>query len=260
MAEPTEEFNLTTALAETAAGATGTDWSLIGAAALTAQTPRAASAREALTRRYWPAVYAYVRRSGRDVHDAADATQGFICDVMIGRKLFAGADRTRGRFRTLLLTSLRNYLHERHRHDTRAKRSPGPAGVTNLNLRALAELEYGAAETPEAAFAAQWAASLLRQVLLRVQNSCATQGLEAHWEIFKTRVVKPMLAGEAPETYETLVHRLDLTDASQASNMMITVKRRFARALLEEVSRTVDSPDEVEDEIRALLRDLERRR
>ena len=47
-------------------------------------------------------------------------------------------------------------------------------------------------------------------------------------------------------------------DAAQAANMMITVKRRFAKALYEEVGRTVGSPAEVEDELNALLRTLER--
>ena len=45
----------------------------------------AAAALDQLVRRYWPAVYAYIRRCGRNVHEAADLTQGLVCDVMISR-------------------------------------------------------------------------------------------------------------------------------------------------------------------------------
>jgi hypothetical protein len=67
-----------------------------------------------------------------------------------------------------------------------------------------------------------------------------------------------MLLGEPRVPYATLVKRLDLADDAQAANMMITVKRRFAQALMQEVARTVGDPMQVEDELRDLVRDLER--
>jgi hypothetical protein len=54
------------------------------------------------------------------------------------------------------------------------------------------------------------------------------------------------------------VERLELADAAQAANMMITVKRRFVHALVQEIARTVGDPMRVEDELRDLVRDLER--
>ncbi len=79
----------------------------------------AGDALEQLVRRYWAAVYAYIRRTGRDVHEAADLTQGFVCDIIISRRLCDYADPQRGRFRTLLLGAVQNYLREQHRHDLR---------------------------------------------------------------------------------------------------------------------------------------------
>jgi hypothetical protein len=69
-----------------------------------------------------------------------------------------------------------------------------------------------------------------------------------------------MLLGEKPADYVVLVERLNLKDQSQAANMMITVKRRFVRALYAEVGETVMDPGQVDDELRELLRDLERPR
>ena len=76
---------------------------------------------ERLVRRYWSAIFAYIRRSGRDVHEAADLTQGFVCDILISRRLCDSADPNRGRFRTLLLRAIQNYLRERHRREQRAR-------------------------------------------------------------------------------------------------------------------------------------------
>ena len=70
--------------------------------------------------------------------------------------------------------------------------------------------------------------------------------------------MRPMLEGGQRTSYPALVRRLGLKDAAQAANMMITVKRRVARALAAEVSRTVTDPAEVEDELLELVRALER--
>ena len=99
---------------------------------------------------------------------------------------------------------------------------------------------------------------MIRQVLERVRAGCLESGLEAHWNVFEARVVRPMLFGEKKLSYTRLVERLGLNDAAQAANMMVTVKRRFVQALVDEVGRTVSDPIQIEDELRALLHDVER--
>lgn len=217
-----------------------------------------ARALEQLSRRYWPSVYAYVRSSGRDVHEAADLTQGFICDVMLGRRLFHEADPKRGRFRTLLLRSLQNYLRERHRFATRQKRQPESGKPASLDDSQTHLIAMSADVTPEVAFTFEWSATLVREVLEQVRRECIADGFEAHWVVFESRVVRPMLFGEKPASYRTLVDRLDLDDRSQAANMMITVKRRFARTLMAETGRTVSDPGTASQEILDILSDLER--
>ena len=239
----------------TEAGSSHTNWALIFDAARGGDLP-ATTALEQLVRRYWPAVYAFIRRSGRDVHEAADLTQGFVCDVILSRNLFNHADPKRGRFRSLLMTALQNYLREKHRHETRAKRTNGVRPL-QFDESELAAAEAGSALSPEQAFCAQWNATLIRQVLDRVRRDCLKAGLEPHWSIFEARVVRPMLFNEPRVPYPRLVDRLDLQDSGQAANMMVTVKRRFVQALVDEVSFTVADPLQVEEELRALLRDVE---
>ena len=234
-------------------GASHTDWSMI-AQTTDADGQVAADALERLVRRYWSAVYAYIRRTGRDVHAATDLTQGFVCDIIISRRLCDYADPQRGRFRTLLLGAVQNYLREQHRHDLR-QRTFG-VDMRPLPLEPWPD-QASSDETPEQAFCHHWSATLVRQVLTDVRVQCEKDGLDAHWVVFEHRVVRPMLLDEPPTAHAALVERLHLKDESQAANMMITVKRRFARALYQEIGRTVADPSQIEDELHELLRDLE---
>lgn len=238
---------------------TRTDWSMIQKAIGGEEAGAAAgSAMEQLARRYWPAVYAFIRSTGRDVHESADLTQGFVCDVVIGRGLLATADQQRGRFRNLLLEALRNYLHERHRNEHAACRSPvgNASGSVALDPQELSDLDVGVDQPPDEAFDMQWGATLIRRVLEQVQRSCVSDGMEPHWSVFEFRVARPMLLGESPTSYDVLVRRLELNDASQAANMMVTVKRRFARTLFVEAARTVGDPEEAEAELNELMSKL----
>jgi DNA-directed RNA polymerase specialized sigma24 family protein len=229
-----------------------TDWALIDMAALDGTA--AHSAMEQISRRYWPVIYAYARASGCDVHEASDITQGFLCDRVVGGKLLDHADKARGRFRALLRIAVRNYVLDARRR-MRGKRA------TNPRIDSVGEkIEHQPSVTvaPESEFDAQWAAAIIQRVLQRVRREYIEQCQEAHWEVFVGRVVRPMLFGEEPVPYEALVEQFDLSDLSQASNMMIGVKRKFARAMRAEVAQTVENPDDVDAELSDLLRNFER--
>jgi DNA-directed RNA polymerase specialized sigma24 family protein len=243
----------------TDSGASQTDWSMISEVAKHDE-PAAADAMERLVRRYWSAIFAFIRRSGRDFHEAADLTQGFVCDIIISRRLCDYADPNRGRFRALLLRAIQNYLRERHRREQRARPAEADMKPLPLGDSDWALADAGSHETPEEAFSYHWSATLVRQVLSAVRTGCEADSLDAHWAVFESRVVRPMLFNEPPTDYATLVERLELKDESQAANMMITVKRRFVRALYFEIGQTVSDPGQVEDELHELLKDLERPR
>jgi RNA polymerase sigma-70 factor (ECF subfamily) len=245
-------------LSTAGSGSSHTNWSMIFQATRGQKLPEAADAMDQLVRRYWPAVYAYIRSTGRDVHEASDLAQGFVCDVILGRGLFHHADPGRGRFRTLLLTSLKNYLVEVHRRDSRLKRAPVDRPALPIEQSEIEAAEVHATASPDAAFAAQWNATMIRRVLERVRASCLASGMDAHWMVFEARVVKPLLFGEARGSYARLVDRLGLSSIAQAANMMLTVKRRFAREIYAEVAQTVSDPMQTEEELRELLRELER--
>lgn len=247
-----------------AMGYSRTNWSMIMDAA-SENGQNSATALDRVIQRYWPAVFAFIRSSGKSAEDATDLTQGFLCDVLLGRNLLQTATPDRGRFRSLLLKSVSNYVREQHRRDTRKKRSPRtPDGKSLLTPFSLDEGEGAWAaissdQKPEAAFHAQWAASLVRQVLEKIRIDCMNRGQEAYWEVFLRRIVRPKLHGEPPESYEQLVKAWGIKDAAQAANMMVTVKRRFARALVDEAELTVTDSlvtrTELEDLLELLVHD-----
>lgn len=237
--------------------ASHTDWSMIANASQQDEEV-AAKALEQMVKRYWPAVYAYIRKTGRSVHEASDLTQGFICDVMIARRLATTADHERGRFRTLLLTSLQNYLVQEHRRKKRLTRAGKINEPLSMKPEIIEQIVDSQHSTPEDAFSYQWSAILVKRVLEIVRNDCSAAGLDAHWTIFERRLVRPMMFNESPPDYSVLIKQLGLKDESQAANMMITVKRKFVAALYTEVGSTVSKETDIDDELRQLLRDLER--
>src|SRR5476651_2011457 len=85
-----------------------TRWSIVLAAGQRA-LPESEKALAALCQAYWPAVYAFVRRQVADVHEAQDLTQAFFTQ-MLEKNILAVAQPSRGRFRSFLLTSVRNFL------------------------------------------------------------------------------------------------------------------------------------------------------
>ena len=87
---------------------TTTHWSVVVTAGKR-DLPEAAEALEKLCRAYWYPLYAYARRQGNSPEDAEDLTQQFF-SRLLEKNYLAKADRDRGKFRTFLLGSMKNFL------------------------------------------------------------------------------------------------------------------------------------------------------
>ena len=70
---------------------------------------------------YWYPLYAYLRRYGCDPHEAEDLTQGFLAR-MLDKNDFRLADPERGKFRSFLMASLRNFTANERKQAKRLKR------------------------------------------------------------------------------------------------------------------------------------------
>ena len=90
---------------------TTTRWSLVLAGAnADGDQQKAAQALAELCRTYWRPVFSYVCRRGYSTEDAQDITQDFFL-MILKTNWLRQADQSRGRFRSLLLKSVQNFLH-----------------------------------------------------------------------------------------------------------------------------------------------------
>ncbi len=215
--------------------------------------------RDEAATRYWGAIYAYIRQSGRRDQEARDLTQGFIADVLLGRDLVAKLDEGRGRFRTLLLSAVRNYLADAYRFDHAARRHPADARIIRDEDAAGAVPDVGGS-SPERAFNRAWVSMLIRDAADAVRAELVSHGRDMAWDSFEGRVLRPMLEGAEPIAYDTLVSRWGLREHSQVSNAIVSARRAFANHLLRLAGARQDaSKDRARTELSQLLRLLEGR-
>jgi RNA polymerase sigma-70 factor (ECF subfamily) len=216
--------------------------------------PTREAALQDLVGTYWKPVYCYLRRRGQRHEEAKDLTQGFFHQVVLGRSLIEQAKRSKGRFRTFLLTALDRYAEDVHRAEKAKQRMPEGGllrldGIENLNVSKLAQ--YG---TPAEVFDYTWATLLLDQVLADVEGECVERDMAMHWRVFQARVLEPILDGAKSPSLTELCAEYGISNEAAASNMVVTVKRRFKTVLRHHVRQLVNSEEEVEDEIREVLR------
>ena len=232
-----------------------THWSLLEEAK-TYDDVRQRLVMETLVKTYWKPVYCYLRRKGYANEPAKDLTQGFFHELVIGRELVQQADQAKGRFRTFLLTSLDNYVISAYRNRTRKKRYP------KGHVVALSAYDHGSLPLasqymrPDEAFTYVWASTLLDDVLEEVKDLCHKDDMDAHWKLFFARVVDPILNGTEPDSLGELCNQIGLKSKAKASNMIVTVKRRFQSAMRDRVRRYVDSDEDVDQEIHDLMKIL----
>jgi RNA polymerase sigma-70 factor (ECF subfamily) len=225
-----------------------THWSLVAAA----QDPAAPAAREALAdlcRAYWFPVYAYVRRRGHDRHRAEDLTQAFFARLLEKNDL-AAADKTRGRFRTFLLTACQHFLANEHDRAAAKKRGGGkghfPLDFAGAEGRYAHEPAHG--DTPERAFERRWALELLDAALAELRAEYVESG---RGKLFDA--LKGCLAGAgADAAYADLAAELDMTEGA-VKVAVHRLRQRYRDRLREAIARTVADPADVDDEVRDLF-------
>lgn len=225
-----------------------THWSIVRAAGSLQSEPGRA-ALDSLIRTYWRPVYSYLRRRGYGNEQAKDLTQGFFHQVVLGRNLIQKADRSKGRFRSFLLSALNRYLINAHEAQTARKRIPAEKLVP-LNAVDLPELPPSLMQSaPEDSFNYAWVSTLLEDVLAEVEATCRKRDLTVHWQVFRDRLVHPTLRGTDPPTMKEICERYGVAEPVKASNMITTVKRLFQAALQAHVRRSVASDAQVADEL-----------
>ena len=207
-----------------------------------------------LLKKYWKPVYCYLRRKGYDNEQAKDLTQGFFHEVVLGRGLIKKADQSKGRFRSYLLLALNRYLINIQEEETAQKRIPKDRLIP-LDSIELPDLPPSVIQSaPEEAFNYAWVSALLEQVLAEVQAKCRQRDLMLHWQVFRDRLVRPILNRSEPLSMKEICDKYGIEDTIKASNMITTVKRLFQTILKQHVRNSVMSDEDTADELAQIKR------
>src|SRR5712691_13320605 len=153
-----------------------THWSVV-LAAKRLDSPERMTALTSLCQAYWYPLYAFVRRQGRDRHQAEDLTQDFFVRLL-EKNTLASVQPEHGRFRSFLLASLKNFLANDWDRAHTAKRGGGYSIISwhdqSGEDRYLREPSHDS--TPEKLFEQSWALALIQIVLEQLQKEYADAG------------------------------------------------------------------------------------
>ena len=185
-------------------------------------------------------------------HEAEDLTQDFFRQLLATGAV-AKARPERGRFRTFLLTAVRNFLANDWDRRRAAKRGGGSEPVS------LA-LEFGSAEaryahepvdhalSPEQAFDRSWALGVVEHALAALRAEYSAAGKSALFDALGPRV----WGGHAAKPMAALAQQLGLNE--NALNVALHRLRRRLREQVEtQIAATVADPDDVAEERRYLI-------
>lgn len=233
---------------ETGAAFLTTHWTLV----LQAARPGVAGGDDAFAQlylRYWRPLYTYVRRRGHGPAEAEDITQDFFT-CLLEKERLAHLEREGGRFRSFMLTALNHFLVNRWDRERAQKRG---GGQPTLSLDAVAgERDYGLwateSDTPETIFERQWVSTLLANVLEQLRAECEATGKGPLFADLRLR-----LQGDTQGApYEEVAVRHGMSEGA-VKVAVHRLRHRYGELLREEVSRTVGSAQEVEEELRHLI-------
>ena len=234
----------------TEAGFDKTQWTEI-LVAVGHQATGATQALESLCAKYRPPLYAFIRAQGHSPADAEDSVQGFFVHLLAKDRL-KQVNPGKGKFRSFLLACLTNYLRNQWDKEHAQRRGGGRAHL--LIKSSDTETGDGVAprnfNDPQREFEREWASTLIREVLGQLKARYHDSG---RGEIFET--LHPLLAGEGEhgQGNKAAAAKLGLTE-NAVRQAVHRLRRDYRQLLLAEVSRTVESPSEAEEEIRYLSR------
>lgn len=228
-----------------------TSWTVILDAAKTdASTSRPAL--EVLCHQYWEPLNAFVISCGKNPLDAEDTTQSFFAHLL-RTNLPGRAVPERGRFRSFLLTSLRNFMISEHESATAQKRGGGlPASISLDDLPSFSQLLW-TSETPATAYDRKWAHTLINIALDQLAAQQAQMGQAARFTLLRTLLLDPTNGNDLrPQVLQSL----DITDGTLRATIS-RLRTDFRSLVRREVARLVDDPTEIDDEIAHLLRAMQ---
>jgi len=224
-----------------------THWSIVLEAQ--GESPAAQQALEKLCRTYWRPIYGFVRRQGASAEDAEDLTQGFFA-LLLERKDLNTVRKEKGRLRSYLLTSVKNFLADEARHAMAVKRGKGQRLIPleEIREREGIDIERSDRLTADEIYERRWAFTLLEQVMARLREEYRSAGNVRFFD-----QMKKMLMDEPDRQSQAQVAtEFDMTE-NAVKQAFYRFRQRYQTLLREEIAQTVAMSGDIEDELRHLI-------
>lgn len=225
-----------------------TQWTLVLSARGDSKESR--EALEQLYLNYWPPLYSYIRSRGFNIENAEDLIQGFFT-ALIEKNYLKSVNRERGRFRTFLLTALKNFMLNEWRRDHAQKRK-GSHPHLSLNFQS-AEDRYqriaSSSLTPDLLYQRQWALSLINDVMNELHKEAEER---KKGEVFNR--LKMFISGKphASMRYSNLAEELGMKEGA-VKTAVHRLRRKFGDRLRDKIAQTLHDPGDVDNEINSLF-------
>jgi RNA polymerase sigma factor (sigma-70 family) len=209
----------------------------------------AQEALEKLCRTYWWPLYGFVRRNGYSPEEAQDLTQGFFA-LLLERHDFDVVRQEKGRLRSYLLVSLKNFLAKARRRELTMKRGEGRALVPldELLARECADQEPAHKLSADRIYERRWALTLLEQVLARLGEEYRVAGNARLFEQLRQKLTDE---SDRPSQAE-IAQELSMSE-NAVKQAFHRLRQRYRLLLREEIAHTVALPGDVEDELRHFI-------
>jgi RNA polymerase sigma factor (sigma-70 family) len=226
---------------------TTTHWSIVLEAQ--GESPTAQEALEKLCRTYWRPIYSFMRRQGAGAEDAEDLAQGFFA-LLLERKDLITVRKEKGRLRSYLLTSVKNFMADEARRALAVKRGKGQRLIPLDDIREgeLIDVERSDRLTADQIYERRWAFTVLEQVMTRLRDEYRSAGNVRFFD-----QMKKMLTDEPDRPSQAqIAAEFDMTE-NAVKQAFYRFRQRYQTLLREEIAHTVATPSDIEDELRYLI-------
>jgi len=200
-----------------------------------------------LCARYRGCLLAFLAAHQYDQQDREDLVHGFF-ECLLRREFLAKVAQENGRFRTFLITSMKNYLRDVAKHQLADKRGAGKVPVSLDESDQDHDPRLQIADTtphPDEEYDRAWAHALLESAFFRLEDECVRAG---RLGLF-TAIVGVLREDPSAESYRSACGKLGMSEAA----LRVAAKRLRDRLyfwIREEVRRTVAHQEDMEEELR----------
>jgi DNA-directed RNA polymerase specialized sigma24 family protein len=223
-----------------------TRWSLIFAARRSSAEDGSTEALNQLCKTYWRPALSFLCRQGYPPAEAEDLVQEFFIAIGVG-KLLQGATPVRGRFRSLLLKSLKNFSIDAKISGRRQKRGGEFSFISWENANVNVPVSCSA----DCVFDIEWAVTIAEEATRRLREECESKGQRWLFE----ELISYLDLERTQISYRALSAELRVPE-KRVKHLLHEFRKRYRSLLREEVGKTLEDPADIEDEIRYLCEAL----